>query len=385
MRIGIFYQNNEQWIGGTYYIQNLILGVKTQPTEQQPEILVFGDKEADFEQLASITQYPKLRFWKLGTPLEAPLWQRGINRLARVVLGRNWFEKRPLLDAVFPMSLEHKYLVETARKQVYWIPDFQEAYLPELTPSDARARVQQSKQYIADNARYLVLSSRAARADFERFYPDALRRANLSVSVLPFAVSLPDAYKSLDISELQKKYGLPKDYFFAPNQFWKHKNQTNLIEAVRLLKAQGKLVTVAFSGKEYDHRHPDYAEQLKKRVQTEGLTEQVRFLGFIDRAEQLALMSAARAIVQPSLFEGWSTVVEDAKALNKPLILSDLLVHREQLSGVYAAENARFFNPHAPAELADCLANPPESAPTQVDYPARIRAFGRGFLELIKS
>ncbi len=40
-----------------------------------------------------------------------------------------------------------------------------------------------------------------------------------------------------------------------------------------------------------------------------------RFLGFIDRGEQLQLMKNSIAIVQPSLFEGWSTVVEDTKAM----------------------------------------------------------------------
>jgi len=34
--------------------------------------------------------------------------------------------------------------------------------------------------------------------------------------------------------------------------------------------------------------------------------------------------------VQPSLFEGWSTVVEDARALGKPIVLSDIPVHLEQ-------------------------------------------------------
>jgi len=41
-------------------------------------------------------------------------------------------------------------------------------------------------------------------------------------------------------------------------------------------------------------------------------------------------MRRAAAILQPSRFEGWSTVVEDAKTLGKPILVSDLSVHREQ-------------------------------------------------------
>jgi hypothetical protein len=50
-------------------------------------------------------------------------------------------------------------------------------------------------------------------------------------------------------------------------------------------------------------------------------------VGFIDRAEQTMLLKNAISIVQPSLFEGWSTVVEDAKALNQYMILSDIPVN----------------------------------------------------------
>jgi len=35
-------------------------------------------------------------------------------------------------------------------------------------------------------------------------------------------------------------------------------------------------------------------------------------------------------LINPSLFEGWSTTVEEAKALGKHIILSDIPVHREQ-------------------------------------------------------
>ena len=55
------------------------------------------------------------------------------------------------------------------------------------------------------------------------------------------------------------------------------------------------------------------------------------------RAEQLLLMKYAQAVIQPSLFEGWSTVIEDAISLQVPVIASNLPVNIEQLGdrGVY--------------------------------------------------
>ena len=56
------------------------------------------------------------------------------------------------------------------------------------------------------------------------------------------------------------------------------------------------------------------------------------------------------AIIQPSLFEGWSTVVEDARALGRPIIASDIPVHREQLG-----KDATFFSPHDVKSLAAAI------------------------------
>ena len=62
-------------------------------------------------------------------------------------------------------------------------------------------------------------------------------------------------------------------------------------------------------------------------------------------------MQGSLAIVQPSLFEGWSTVVEDAKALNKLLIVSNIEVHKEQLQNSAAI----FFDPDLHIDLAQIL------------------------------
>ena len=75
--------------------------------------------------------------------------------------------------------------------------------------------------------------------------------------------------------------------------------------------------------------------------------DEIYFLGFIDRIDQLVLMENAMAIIQPSLFEGWSTVVEDAKALNQTLIVSDIPVHKEQLK-----DKGNYFAPNDYDELA---------------------------------
>ncbi|MEO8352985.1 MAG: glycosyltransferase, partial [Chthoniobacteraceae bacterium] len=95
----------------------------------------------------------------------------------------------------------------------------------------------------------------------------------------------------------------------------------------------------------------------------------------------------AIAIIQPSLFEGWSTVVEDARALGRPCLLSDLGVHREQ-----NPPGAHFFPPHSAEALADLMAEAWENWPAGPDAVAeaaarqrvetRLVEVGRRFLEI---
>jgi glycosyltransferase involved in cell wall biosynthesis len=68
------------------------------------------------------------------------------------------------------------------------------------------------------------------------------------------------------------------------------------------------------------------------------------------RDEQLLLMKLAQAVIQPSFFEGWSTVIEDAMALNVPVIASNLDVNIEQLQ-----EKGIYFNPNDANELVKVI------------------------------
>ncbi len=61
-------------------------------------------------------------------------------------------------------------------------------------------------------------------------------------------------------------------------------------------------------------------------------------------------MVGSVAVLNPSLFEGWSTTVEEARALQVPMVLSDLPVHKEQAEGI-----ARFFDRTSAPALADAL------------------------------
>ncbi len=112
----------------------------------------------------------------------------------------------------------------------------------------------------------------------------------------------------------------------------------------------------------------------------------MRILGLIPKEDQLQLLRLCSVVVQPSLFEGWSTVVEEAVALGKRLVLSDLPVHREQ-----SPPFAEYFEPTSVDSLIRCLSrkelwasdwNPDAEKESIVRYRKKFQEFGTQFLEI---
>jgi glycosyltransferase involved in cell wall biosynthesis len=117
-----------------------------------------------------------------------------------------------------------------------------------------------------------------------------------------------------------------------------------VIEDLHLLKQQGHEVVVAAIGKPDDYRH--HFEMLRSLVVSYGLEDNFRFLGMVSRQHVFALMRTCVALVNSSLFEGWSSTVEEAKSLGVPMLLSNLGVHVEQ-----AGDPLTILRPMRPTSL----------------------------------
>lgn len=95
-------------------------------------------------------------------------------------------------------------------------------------------------------------------------------------------------------------------------------------------------------------------------------------------------------MIHPSLFEGWSTVVEDALCLGKKMILSDFPVHLGQ-----DPPGSAFFDRHSTQQLADLIAewweklkpgsNYEEEILAQARNREEVKAFGYRFLEIART
>lgn len=347
IRIGIPFSYKTDWIAGAYYVANLIESLKFLSDEKKPQIYIYINSIEGINILRDI-EYPLITFKKRNDFYKS-FFIRILNKISRTLLNNCLFGRQPTtrdIDILFPANDEYYFQKVPLSKKIYWIPDFQEHFLPDFFSKNDIALRKQKQDFLVDNNAKILFSSISTQSDFLTIYPNA----HNETFVLPFAVSHKDEFKKINLKSILEKYNIPEEFFFCANQFWVHKNHITVLKSLALLKQKGKNITIVFSGKQRDYRKPNYFETLMQYVKENDLESNTRFLGFIDRNEQLALMNNSLAVIQPSLFEGWSTVVEDSKSLNKTLILSNIPVHREQIN-----KNVRFFDPLNVSQLVDIL------------------------------
>ena len=218
---------------------------------------------------------------------------------------------------------------------LYWMPDFQHCHLPHLFSQEELKSRNRLISMAAERTGHLLLSSYAAAEDFRRFFPEY---ESTETHVVPFSPYItPEDFKHVERSLANKVTGksvASSEYFYLPNQFWTHKNHIVVLNALKNATTDIKVIA---TGHTEDHRNSEHFSNLLEFIEQNDLQNKFVIRGLVSREEVIELMAGAIAVINPSYFEGWSTTVEEAKALGKKMILSDIPVHREQChsSAVY--------------------------------------------------
>lgn len=387
-RIALINQYDQGWIAGTEYIRNIIFGLSSLlPGEQNAlEIgLITGKTNDDSLLKRTESCRGKIHFIEdiLGPET---FWKKTKWKTAGLVLNRPYYRYEEFLkkqggDFIYPYVSPCDDSL--SRNSAAWISDFQHKYLPR---NFSRTEIFLRDRYFALIARCaptVVLSSRCAQEDFHTFFPQAAHKS----TVLSFTtVPAPEWFEGIP-TDVQKKYSLPDRFFIVSNQLWQHKNHLAILEALYLLKAEGVLPIVVWTGQLSDYRRPGYNEVIGNTIREYQLERQVFILGLIPKVDQLQLMRRSIAVIQPSLFEGWSTVVEEARCIGKPIILSDIPVHFEQ-----NPPNSEYFDHTSSESLAKSMAkwwealspgpNAGQEAAAKEKNRTDVLAFAKKFLEI---
>ncbi len=325
------------WLGGLNYYRNL-LGAILAAEDTRIEPVLYVGRGYDRSELADFpavelrteamldrgtTAWAERTAWRAGAACDRPLGR---------LLER---------DGVAAMSHSGHLGRFTGVRSVAWVPDLQHRRLPHLFGRamwywrDAKYRA------MAHFADHLLTGSLAGEQDLLDLWP----RARGKTSVLRFVVTPPPPESLPDAEELRSMYGLPERFLYLPNQFWVHKNHALVIEALRRLRGSG--VCVVATGVPFDRRYPKHFDELMAKAEMAGVRGAFRVLGLVPYEHVTALSRDSQALINPSLFEGWSTTVEEAKSIGKRILLSRIPVHVEQ-----DPSGGSFFDPTDPDELA---------------------------------
>ncbi len=341
IRIAFLPPFDENWIGGVNYYLNLFKVIKGQSKNsiQCVALLPCNSPETfviKYSQYAEVIFAPLRTKWNvwwilkmLVRPLGLSVWK--------------YFLKKHEIDIV-----SHNIKYENfGVPNIGWIPDFQHLHLPDCFGVKEIKKRNKANRQLITKCEGVIFSSEAALQDCNAFIGYTSERFH----VLRFTASntqLPKD-KNLFVSTIEK-FKLPAKYFHISNQFWAHKNHRLVFEAVKCIKEKGIDVDVICTGLLEDNRNPKYVPLLKKYISENNLENNIRLLGVVEYEEMVAILVNSLAAINPSLFEGWSTIVEECKSIGHPIILSDITVHIEQ-----NPEKCRYFNANSLQSLVNVM------------------------------
>jgi alpha-1,3-rhamnosyl/mannosyltransferase len=177
--------------------------------------------------------------------------------------------------------------------------------------------------------------------------PDFIRVIYPGISPAFFQVS-PDA-----AAQVARDYNLPPRYFLFVSTIEPRKNLGALLDAWNSLPPSvSKEASLVIAGMEGWR-----AEATMRRIEDAVKTSSaIRRLGYVPGADLPALMAGARALVYPSLYEGFGFPVVEAMAAGCPVITSNVSSLPE-----IAGDAALLVDPRSVAEIAAAIQKLAES------------------------
>ena len=326
IKVGFWYDEGLNYSGGLNYYFNLIYAFASLK-QSKYEIIFFFPSD-----LASYTEKrfsPYCKIIKINV-----LKNKSINSLLNKIIYRLtginsylefYFWKFKIDIYSHSKSISKKKFINF--KIINWIPDFQYIYLKKLFDKTSFKILDDNTKNILKYCDHLILSSNNAYSHLKENYYDFY--ISHKVSVLNFVSQVnPNQFTDNDVVVNLIK----KKFFYLPNQFWSHKNHLVAFKAINELKSKYKDILLVCTGNPYDYKNNtrNYFELLNQFIVNNNLEKNIINLGMVSYDDVNVLIKNCLAVINPSLFEGWSSTVEEAKSFNKYIILSNIEIHKEQ-------------------------------------------------------
>jgi glycosyltransferase involved in cell wall biosynthesis len=214
---------------------------------------------------------------------------------------------------------------------------------PEAFPKTKQRYLAHITARSCHKARVVIADSQATANDLQ----DLLNVPPEKISVIHTGVD--DRYHPLPpdhIERIRRERGWPERFMLMVGTLEPRKNHLGLIEAYARYRkmTQTPLPLLIGGGKGW------HFDQVFQRVQELGLTEDVRFLGFVPWEDLPWLYNAATLFVYPSRYEGFGLPVAEAMRCGTPVITSNISSLPE-----VAGDAALTIDPEDTEELAAAM------------------------------
>jgi glycosyltransferase involved in cell wall biosynthesis len=356
MRIGIaLFQFFPGKVGGAGdYIERLIPGL-IQALDADDELILIGNAEnlSPFAKLADprlqLLQVPWsrrwiqiLRFLDITLPFSVSgLWSKPFNNLQLDVL-------LCPQQSIFPRGIQTPTVVTFV--------DLLHYRTPEHVSFLQRWLRRRKEFHVIRNCVHTISISQATRSDLLEFYPIAPEKCSV--------VYLGGKAPHNEPADNPVPAGAP--YVYYPATTFPHKNHVRFLEAFCAFRTanprlDGRLV---LSGQ--------CSPQIRKLLDDPNLARNVLHLGYLSRAQVAAVYAGCRAVVIPSLFEGFGMPLVEGLGYGRPVFCSDLPVFRE-----LAGDTVNYFDPTSIASMQQTLAEIFTAEPSLPDQTEVAQILGR--------
>jgi glycosyltransferase involved in cell wall biosynthesis len=165
------------------------------------------------------------------------------------------------------------------------------------------------------------------------------------IVAVPNAIGLPAV--TSEAARVPLSPGDPSEgsYLVYPANAWPHKNHERLIRAFALAAPGMENAKLVLCGDWFSA-----LPKLERLASDRGIAGRVVFLPFLPEKRAWATIRGARALVFPSLYEGFGIPVLEAMALGTPVACSRIAALEE-----VAGDAALFFDPTDETSVADAL------------------------------
>ena len=346
INVGFIIYSSKELMGVSNYLKNLIFAIASIKKRNIKVTVFVGKKE---------NEQTKIFYKKYATVVEDSMFDIKSMKYFLKNLEYKIFSSNLFLEIFLKKHniniLSHSSIINLKNiKLINWIADFQHLHLPHMFSKNEVDKRNKYFRELIEKSNIIILSSFDALRDFNNFD----NNKNHKAKVLQFVSQPNKIYFKLDLNdkkELLKQFNLEENFYYIPNHYWKHKNHMFVFKAINELKKEGIIINVVCTGYPDDYRNKDYFQNLITYVNKNNLNKNIRIFGVVTYEEVFSLIKFSKAVINPSLFEGWSSTVEECKSVGKNMILSDLSVHREQYP------NETFFDKSSSTSFKNVIKN----------------------------